>query len=65
MDTLSEVEATVSQKGVTTFLWVEAATMRFIRSDDSEQTQPRQLALRPDFSAEKAARLVRALAEKN
>ena len=65
MDTLSEVEATVSQKGVTTFLWVEAATMRFIRSDDSEQTQPRQLALRPDFSAEKAARLVRVLAEKN
>jgi len=65
MDTLSDVEATVSQKGVTTFLWVEASTMRFIRSDDGEQALPRQLALRPDFSAEKAARLVRTLAEKN
>jgi hypothetical protein len=65
MDTLSEVEATISQKGVTTFHWVEASTMRFVRSDDGEESQARQLALRPDLSAEKAIRLVKALAEKN
>ena len=65
MDTLSEVEATISQKGVTTFHWVEASTMRFVRSDDGEEAQARQLALRPDLSAEKAIRLVKALAEKN
>ena len=65
MDTLSEVEATISQKGVTTFHWVEANTMRFVRSDDLEEAQARQLALRPDLSAEKAIRLVKALAEKN
>lgn len=65
MDTLSEVEATISQKGVTTFHWVEASTMRFVRSDDGEDAQARQLALRPDLSAEKAVRLVKALAEKN
>lgn len=65
MDTLSEVEATISQKGVTTFHWVEASAMRFVRSDDGEEAQARQLALRPDLSAEKALRLVRALAEKN
>lgn len=65
MDTLSEVEATISQKGITTFHWVEASTMRFIRSDDAEESQARRLALRNDFSAEKATRLVKALAEKN
>jgi len=65
MNTLSEVEATISQKGVTTFHWVEASTMRFIQSDDAEESQPRRLALRSDFSAEKATRLVKALAEKD
>lgn len=65
MDTLSQVDATISQKGVTTFHWVEASAMRFVRSDDAEEAQARQLALRPDLSAEKALRLVKALAEKN
>ena len=65
MDTLSEVDATISQKGVTTFHWVEASTMRFVRTDDVDEAQARQLALRPDLSAEKATRLVKALAEKN
>lgn len=65
LDTLSEVEATISQKGVTTFHWVEASTMRFLRSDDAEEAAARQLTLRPDLSAEKAVRLVKALAEKN
>ncbi len=65
MDTLSEVEATISQKGVTTFYWIEASTMRFVRSDDVDDAPARQLALRPDFSADKAVRLVRTLAEKN
>ena len=65
MNTLSEVEATISQKGVTTFHWVEGSTMQFVRSDDGEEAEARQLALRSDFSAEKATRLVKALAEKN
>lgn len=65
MDTLSQVDATISQKGVTTFHWVETSAMRFVRSDDGEEAQARQLALRPDLSAEKALRLVKALAEKN
>lgn len=65
MDTLSQVDATISQKGVTTFHWVEASAMRFVRSDDGDEAQARHLALRPDLSAEKALRLVKALAEKN
>lgn len=65
LDTLSDVEATISQAGHTTFHWVEGSSMRFVRSDDVEEAQARELALRPDLSAEKAVRLVKALAEKN
>lgn len=65
LDTLSDVDATISQKGITTFYWVEGSAMRFVRSDDLEEAPARQLSLRPDFSAEKATRLVKALAEKN
>jgi hypothetical protein len=65
MDTLSDVEATISQKGHTTFHWVEGSAMRFVRSDDGEEDHARVLALRPDLTAEKAVRLVKALAEKN
>lgn len=65
MDTQSDVEATVSQRGHTTFHWVEGSAMRFVRSDDDEESQARQLTLRPDLSEEKAVRLVKALAEKN
>ncbi|MBK9089035.1 MAG: hypothetical protein IPL90_08315 [Holophagales bacterium] len=65
MTTSSEIGATISQAGVTTFHWVDDGALRFVRSDDPEGASPRRLALRPDFSAEKAAALVKALAEKN
>ncbi|HYN42192.1 MAG TPA: hypothetical protein VE129_10475 [Thermoanaerobaculia bacterium] len=65
MTTSSEIGATVSQAGVTTFYWVDEGTVRFVRSDDPEDAAPRRLALRPDLSAEKATALVKALAEKN
>ncbi len=64
-DAAADINATISQKGVTTFYWVEGGAMRFVRSDDSDGAEPRRIALRTDLSAEKAARLVRALAEKN
>ena len=65
LDTGAYVVATASQKGVTTFHWLEAGAMNFLRSDDPERAQPRRLVLRDDLSAEKALRLVTALAEKN
>ena len=65
LDTLSEVGAIVSQAGVTTFYWVENESMRFVQSSDPDSAPVRRLTLRPDFSEEKALRLVRALAEKN
>ncbi len=65
MDTNAVVGATISQKGVTTFHWVEAGAMHFLRSDDPEEAAPRRIVLRDDLSAEKALRLVTALAEKN
>lgn len=64
MDTLREVTAVASQKGATTFSWIDGTSMSFVRSDDAEGVQPRRLALREDFSAEKALRLIRTLAEK-
>jgi hypothetical protein len=63
--TASEIGATISQAGVTTFHWVEDGAMRFVRSDDTEGAATRSIALRPDLSAEKALALVKALAEKN
>ncbi len=65
MNTLSAVGAVASQRGVTTFYWVEGNTLRFVRSSDGEAAAPRSLALKSNFSEEKALRLVRALAEKN
>lgn len=65
MDTNSVVGATISQKGVTTFHWLDAGAMNFLRSDDAEGAQPRRIVLRDDLSAEKALRLVTALGEKN
>jgi hypothetical protein len=65
LDTLADVGATISQKGVTTFHWLDENAMNFLRSDDSEGAPARSLALRTDFSEEKALRLVRTLAEKN
>lgn len=65
MNTLSDVGAVASQRGVTTFYWVEGNAMRFVRSSDAEMAPPRSLALRANFSEEKALRLVKALAEKN
>jgi len=65
MTTSSEIGATISQAGVTTFHWVDEGALRFVRSDDPEGALPRRLALRPDLSADKALALVKALAEKN
>lgn len=65
MDTNSVVGATISQKGVTTFHWLDGGAMNFLRSDDPELAQPRRLVLRDDLSAEKALRLVTSLGEKN
>jgi hypothetical protein len=65
LDTGAEVGATASQKGVTTFYWLESGVMSFLRSDDPVGALPRRLGLRDDLSAEKALRLVTALAEKN
>lgn len=63
--TSSEVGATVSQGGVTTFYWEEDGALSFLRSDDPEDAAPRRIALRPDLSADKALALVKALAGKN
>lgn len=65
MDTDSVVGATISQKCVTTFHWVEGSKLLFLRSDDAENALPRRIDLRSDLSAEKALRLVTAFAEKN
>jgi hypothetical protein len=65
LDTGAEVGATISQKGVTTFHWVEEGAMNFVTSGDAEGATPRRIALRTDLSAEKALRLVTSLAEKN
>lgn len=65
LDTLADVGAIASQTGVTTFYWVENGAMNFVQSSDAPSAAPRRLALRPDFSAEKAHRLVRTLAERN
>lgn len=65
MDTSSVVGATISQKGVTTFTWLENGAMNFLRSDDPEGAPARRIVLRSDLSAEKALRLITTLAEKN
>ena len=65
MDTDADVGATVSQVGVTTFYWVANDAMNFVRSDDAPGTEPRRIALREDLTAERALRLVTALAGKN
>lgn len=65
MNTLTEVGAIASQKGTTTFYWVQSGGMYFIKSDDPEGAAPRRLALRPDFSADRALRVVRTFAERN
>ena len=65
MDTNAVVGATISQKGITTFHWVEGNTLYFLRSDDAPRAAARRIALRSDLSAEKALRLVTAFAEKN
>lgn len=65
MDTNSVVGATISQTGVTTFHWLDGGAMNFLRSDDPEGATARRIVLRNDLSAEKALRLVTALAEKN
>lgn len=65
MDTLSDVGAIASQKGVTTFYWEEGNALRFAQSTDAEGSPARRVALRTGFSVEKAIRLLEALAEKN
>jgi hypothetical protein len=65
MDTNAVVGATISQKGITTFHWVEGNTLYFLRSDDAPKAPARRIGLRSDLSAEKALRLVTAFAEKN
>ena len=65
MDTNAVVGATISQKGVTTFHWVDGDSLYFLRSDDAPAAVARKIALRSDLSADKAVRLVTAFAEKN
>ena len=65
LDTDAEVGATISQSGVTTFYWLSEGTMSFLRSDDAPESAPRRIGLREDLTAERALRLVKALAEKN
>ena len=65
IDTDSEVGATVSQAGVTTFHWVADGAMNFVRSDDDKAVKPRRLTLREDLTADRALRLVTTLAGKD
>jgi hypothetical protein len=64
IETFAAVNTIMAPNGTPTFYWNDGSRVKFLRGDFQPGEAPRAIPLRPDFSADRAAGVVRDLVER-